>query len=436
MREPKFSYRGRAGETSNPLFRGSEDQSRETTERYDQPVLTRLYTRDDQELRGGFPRTAEELYGYHAVIIDKLEAEFFSPAQAQLLQKFVAERGGGLLMLGGMESFQQGHYQRTPIGELLPVHLDREESAVPPGPVRLQLSREGWLQPWARLRDNESDEKTRLASMPAFEVFNTVHDLKPAASVIASAVDAAGKEYPALAIQHFGRGRTGAMMIGDLWRWGSKDAASHADLDKYWRQLLRWLVTDVPNRVDLTVEPQSDDANGSVKLRVRARDEKFQPLDNATVTLQVEPVVFDPSSSAATNLPVKLMAVASAEEPGLYEATYVPRVTAGFHATVTVTNSLGAPAGQGEAGWSTDLAAEEFKSLVPNRPLMEEIARRTGGRVLTMDGLDALVSELPSHPSPVMESWTQPFWHTPAMFGLAVACLLGEWGLRRWKGLP
>ena len=436
LREPKFAFRGRAGETSNPLFRGSEDQARETTERYDQPVLTRLYTRDDQELRGGFPRTAEELYAYHAVIVDKLEAEFFSPAQAQLLQKFVSERGGGFLMLGGMESFQQGHYHRTPIGDMLPVYLDRDESAALPGPVHFQLSREGWLQPWARLRDNETDERARVANMPAFDVLNTVRDVKPAASVIASAVDGAGHEHPALAIQRFGRGRTGALLIGDLWRWGSKDSTAHADLDKNWRQLLRWLVTDVPNRVDLSAEPQPEDANGAVRLQIRARDEKFQPLDNAIVSIQVEPVRFDLATGALSNPPVHLTAVASTEEPGLYEATYVPRLTAGFHATATVTNTLGAPAGQAEAGWSTDLAAEEFRSLVPNRPLLEELARRTGGRVIASSSLADLAKELPTHAAPVMESWTQPFWHTPAMFALALTCLLGEWGLRRWKGLP
>jgi uncharacterized membrane protein len=434
-REPKFDFRGRAGETGNPLFRGFGDQARETTERYDQPVLTRLNTRDSTELAGGFPRTAEELYAYHAVIIDDLEAAFFSPAQATLLQKFVSERGGGFLMLGGMESFNHGEYQRTPIGEMLPVHLDRPDAANPPGAVKFSLSREGFLQSWARLRDNEPAEQARLADMPAFDVLNPVRDVKPAASVIATATDANGKEHPALAIQRFGKGRTGALMVGDLWRWGMKDAESHADMDKAWRQLLRWLVTDVPNRVDITSEPQPSDPNGAVRLQVRARDEKFEPLDNAAVVIDVETVQFD-TAAGTTNLPIRITASPSPDEPGLYEATFVPRATAGFKATTTVTNALGAPAGTAETGWSTDLAAEEFKSLVPNLPLLQEIARRTGGRLVTPDELPALAKELPSNPAPVMETITRPLWNTPAFFTLALAALLTEWGLRRWKGLP
>ena len=73
--EPKFDFRGRVGESSNPLFRSFGNQSKVETERYDQPVLVRLNTRDEVELRGGFPKMAEELYSCHAVIVDDLEAE-------------------------------------------------------------------------------------------------------------------------------------------------------------------------------------------------------------------------------------------------------------------------------------------------------------------------------------------------------------------------
>ncbi|MCC6421603.1 MAG: hypothetical protein IT429_25570, partial [Gemmataceae bacterium] len=284
-REPKFDFRGRAGETSNPLFRGFGNQSPEEVQRYDQPVLVRLNTRDEMELRAGFPRTAEELYGYHAVIIDDLEAEFFSADQAQLLQKFVSERGGGVLMLGGMESFREGNYLRNPIGDMLPVYLDGQDAtaAEAPGPLQFQLAREGWLQAWARLRDNEADERARLEAMPPFEVFNRVRALKPGASIIASVRDNKGAELPALAVQRFGRGRTAALMVGDVWRWGMKDAVAQADMGRAWRQLVRWLIADVPLRVQLTQEPVAADANGAIRLQVRVRDEKFQPVDDASV---------------------------------------------------------------------------------------------------------------------------------------------------------
>ena len=435
-REPKFDFRGRAGETSNPLFRGFGSQSPDEVQRYDQPVLVRLNTRDEIELRAGFPRTPEELYGYHAIILDDLEAEFFSPDQMQLVQKFVSERGGGVLMLGGMESFHEGRYHHTPIGDMLPVYLDRDESpSEPPGKVQFQLSREGWLQPWARLRDNEGDERARLEGMPAFEVLNRVRGLKPGASIIASVRDEKGGEMPALAVQRFGRGRTAALMVGDVWRWGMKDAVAHADMDRAWRQLVRWLIADVPLRVQATAEPVLADANGAMRIQVRVRDEKFQPVDDANVTVEVESVVFAGTEGAAAPT-IKLEAEPALSEPGLYHVTYVPRQTGGYKATATVKNPAGADLGHAETGWSTDLAAEEFRSLVPNVALLEDIARQTGGQVVAAENLESFVGKLPELKAPVMETWSYPAWHTPLMFGFALACLLSEWGLRRWKGMP
>ncbi|MFM8360237.1 MAG: hypothetical protein ACKOET_16945, partial [Verrucomicrobiota bacterium] len=253
-REPKFDFRGRAGEDSNPLFRGFGAQAREDVERYDQPVLVRLNAADEKELPKGFPRLPEDLYRYHAVILDDVESGFFSPDQAALLQRFVSERGGGFLMLGGAECFQEGGYHRTPIGDLLPLYLDRPGPGRTGEPVRLQLSREGWLQPWARLRDLETGEKDRREQMPPFAVANRLREIKPGASVIATATDASGAEIPALVVQRFGRGRSAALTVGDLWRWGMKNPETRQDLDKTWRQLARWLVADVPRRVEVSGE--------------------------------------------------------------------------------------------------------------------------------------------------------------------------------------
>ena len=96
---PKFEFKGRQGETSNPLYRGF-DRKDEFTEQMDQAVFTRLNIRDETELVGGFPSRAEDLFGYTAILLDDLESDFFTQDQMSLIQRFVAERGGGLMMLG------------------------------------------------------------------------------------------------------------------------------------------------------------------------------------------------------------------------------------------------------------------------------------------------------------------------------------------------
>jgi uncharacterized membrane protein len=438
-REPKLEFRGRAGESSNPLFRGFGNQPEEEIERYDQPVLRRLNTREATELQGGFPKTAEELYGYHAVIVDDVEAEFFTHDQMALLQKFVSERGGGFLMLGGQESFREGSFARTPVGDMLPVYLDRATAATGPGQFRMNLTREGWLQPWARLRNNEADEKRRLEDMPPFQVLNFVGESKPGASTIATVSDLQGNEHPALVVQRFGHGRTASLMIGDMWHWGFRDKEARQDMDKAWRQLVRWLIADVPTKIDLEVIQEPLDPDQAVRLQVRVRDKKFEPLDNASVSFEVRAVVESETGGARADLaaqpPLRITAEPALTEPGLYEATYIPRHSGGYLVEAIVLDNMGAEVGRVETGWSSDPAAEEFRSLNPNRALLEAIARQTGGEVIDPNRLEAFATSLPHRKVPVTETWSYPIWHQPLVLLFALACFVTEWGLRRWKGL-
>ena len=428
-REPKFEFRGREGESSNPLFRGFGNQSKEEVERYDQSVLVRLNTRDNLELRGGFPKLAEDLYSYQAIIVDDLEAEFFSPDQMALVQKFGSDRGGGLLMLGGAESFREGKYHRTPIGDLLPVYLDNPPDARPPGELRLALTQDGLLQPWARLRDNEPDERKRLTDVAPFGVLNKVRAVKPGASTIATVTDDNKTTSPAVVVHRFGNGRVGAVLIGDVWHWGFKDEASHRDMDKFWRQITRWLIADVPKAIDLQTQARPGDPDNAVVLQVRVKDKNFQPLDNASVSLLVRK-----ANATATNA-VRITAEASAREAGLFEAVYVPREAGGYHAEAIVNGENGTLVGRAEAGWTSDPAAEEFRSLLPNRALLEGLAKRSGGEIVSADGLEAFAASLPNKKAPITETWSSPLWHQAGVFLFALACFVAEWGLRRWRGL-
>ena len=442
-REPKFNWLGHRGERSNPLFRGFDNKDADQTEQYDQPVLIRMFPvgwEDEEILGDGFPKTEEELYRFQAVILDDVEAAFFSHDQMELIHRFVSERGGGFLMLGGKESFQEGGFHRTPIGRILPVYLDRP--GVPPSNrgqdardtadrIRLDLTREGWLQPWARLRDNELDEQQRLSEMPAFKVLNRVRTIKAGASVIATAGDEATQRFPALVVQRFGNGRAAALTVGDTWRWGLKEAGMHDDMNKFWRQTVRWLVADVPGRTSLQITRKRDRANQPVVLRVRTRDKDFKPMDNVSVAVEVR----DPNDET-----VKLRAEPVAGESGLFEVIHVPRFSGGYFARAVVTDEKSNEIGDAETGWAVDLEAREFQSIRANRPLLEKIARQTGGRIVELDELASFARELPSREVPITTTQIKPVWDLPgilpAVFLLTLMCFAGEWALRRWKGMP
>ena len=225
--------------------------------------------------------------------------------------------------------------------------------------------------------------------------------------------------------QRFGRGRSAALLLGDFWQTALGDEARQKDLGKAWRQMIRWLVADVPERIEIRAEPQP--SGQEVRITARVRDAKFEPLDNAAVTIKVHPL------NAAQ--PVTLTAEPSLTEPGAFESTYVVRESGGFQVEASVTDEAGAKAGTAVTGWSTDLANSEFRSLIPNRPLLETVARKTGGETIKPEDVAKLAEQLPKKRAPITETWTRPLWHTPWMLLLALGCFLGEWGLRRWKGL-
>jgi uncharacterized membrane protein len=428
-REPKFSFRSKAGESTNPLFRGFEHPDEESAERYDQPVLIRLGTRDENELRDGFPKTAEELYGFDAIVLDDVEAGFFSQDQLTLLQNFVSRRGGGLLMLGGPDSFATGRYDRTPVGNLLPVYVDQNlaPSARGQHEYRLALTREGWLQPWVRLRETEPEERQRLSGMTPFRMLTSISRIKPAATVLAEVVDEEGAKHPALVAQRFGRGRSAALLVGDFWRWAMRRPnEKEDDLAKSWRQTVRWLVADVPRRVEVDVQSQEDSAIGAVTLSIRVRDPGYLPLDNAQVAIEV--TMPDGKTLALDTEPHD-------SEAGAYLATHVPRQPGAYRAAIKVSAPDGSPVGEREAGWVAQPAADEFKTLRPNRAWLEEVAAKTGGEVVAAEKLDEFVSSLPTRRAPITEPWTRPAWNHPLFYLAILGCLVGEWGLRRWKGL-
>src|SRR5476649_1187440 len=146
-----------------------------------------------------------------------------------------------------------------------------------------------------------------------------------------------------------------------------------------------------------------------VRLTVTAHDDEFKPLDNATVQLTVRPVGPASAENEKTNY-VQLTAEPSATTPGTYEATYIARDAGAYSVEALVTQSDGKIAGKAAAGWTSDPAAEEFRSLKPNRALLETIAKRTGGEVVALVDLEKFVRRLPERHAPITETWTEPLW--------------------------
>jgi hypothetical protein len=156
-------------------------------------------------------------------------------------------------------------------------------------------------------------------------------------------------------------------------------------------------------------------------------DEEFKPLDNAEVQL----TVWTPNGEQ-----YPLTTEPSSEKAGVYTASYWSSEDGGYRVQATVTAPDGTELGKRAAGWTAEPAAAEFRALELNESLLADIARQTGGEVISQSRLPSFIASLPDRKIPVTENWVYPLWHRPWVLVFAIACLCGEWGLRRWKGLP
>jgi hypothetical protein len=252
-------------------------------------------------------------------------------------------------------------------------------------------------------------------------------DVKPGAVVLSQVKDATDETLPALVAQRFGKGHAAALMIGDLWRWGMRrPSAAEDDFDRSWRQTVRWLVADVPSRVEVEAKPSEGSTAPAVRLTTRVRDPEYRPLDNAKVTFRVTL----PGGEGLT-----LDAEPEGREAGTYAATYVTKQPGPYRFAASATAPDGSLVGEREVGWAAQPAADEFAKLEPDHDYLKELAASTGGEVVDPAKLDAFVASLSSRDAPITEPWTSPLWHHPLYFLIAIACLAAEWGLRRVNGL-
>ncbi|MBE3577266.1 MAG: VWA domain-containing protein [Limnochordales bacterium] len=85
------------------------------------------------------PGQVSDYAPYAAVVLDNLPAYLLSNAQLEALQQFVTRLGGGLVVLGGPNSFGPGGYFGTPLEDVLPVYSETPERVYAPSLTLLLL---------------------------------------------------------------------------------------------------------------------------------------------------------------------------------------------------------------------------------------------------------------------------------------------------------
>jgi uncharacterized membrane protein len=90
------------------------------------------------------PKDAAGLAKYDGLILSNVSSLKMTKKQMEGIRDYVREQGGGLIMIGGEESFGLGGYYRTPIEEALPVTMEvKQKLEIPSLAVVLSIDRSG-----------------------------------------------------------------------------------------------------------------------------------------------------------------------------------------------------------------------------------------------------------------------------------------------------
>ena len=392
-------------------------------------------------LSSGYPSKRSELFAYDAVIFGNIEADFFTRDQLALTSDFIAERGGGLLVLGA-RSFDRQGLAGTPLEHALPIDLTSRRAVITLAaaatpvnePNTPALTTDGLLHPATRLAVTPEENRRRWAELPSLAAVAPVGGARPGAQVLAVALTAGGNPQPLIAAQRYGQGRSVAFAGEASWRWRMLRPATDDSYETIWRQLARWVTAGAQGPV--TIAAMSPTVAGVTdRISVIVRDEDFRPVANAEVAIEV---------TAPNGEKRALVAALSNPQEGRYtvasrfDQSGVYRVDA----SARLRQGVGAAGASGAAKLMTAtrpvlVGGVDLEMTQPrlNEAVLRRLSSDTKGRYISADDADQLPSLLRESRVDAGTPEMRDVWHNGWSL-LAIVGLLGaEWVARRRAGL-
>jgi uncharacterized membrane protein len=383
-----------------------------------------------EALATGYPETRQALFKYDAIVFGNVEADFFTREQLAQTAAFVAERGGGLLVLGA-RTFERQGLSTTPLEEVLPVDLAdrRADVARASGGSEGQalnvpaLTADGTVHVATRLAASIDANRRAWETLPPLASVSLVGGARPGAQVLAVAAGPTGG-HPLIAVQRYGQGRAMVFAGEASWRWRMMRPASDTTYDTIWRQLVRWLAASTPGTV--AIAPMVVTLPGGTQpVSVKVRDAEFRPVADAEVTMSITA----PDGQARTLTPAladaadgRYMASAPFDQAGVYRVTAEAR---------RGTRSLGSASRAVLAG-GTDI---EMADPRLNEAMLQRLAGLTGGQYLRAEDAGQLPGLLRDAQPPEATTELRDLWHNASVLVSILGLLAAEWLVRRQVGL-
>ena len=387
------------------------------------------------------PFPVDELFSEHLPSFDAVVLQDFD-AQPYGLENHLPElaryvrAGGGLVMVGGPNSFVAGGYANTPLADVLPVHLeaDKGSTAADPAPFVPEWTTVGRDAPMlGPLRNVVGDE---IPQMPGA---NVLEDARPGALVLWSHPHRrtkSGAPMPVLAVSDVGNGRAIALGIDGGWLLDFSDLGTRTGGRAHgalWDGLLGWLMRDPrfePAQMEIGECVAQSAEGGARNTGTGAQHGKDAPKaklvvraishDHADITLDVARMDAIADVVHIERKAVDLAAAIELELP--------PLAAGGYSALLKI--------GEGTAtrrDFACEVGGDEWADSRPDPDRLREIAAATGGSFRFADEAASLalpkatVVSTERHVAPIAPPWVWAF--------LAALCVGAHWYARRKSGL-
>ncbi|MBN2491000.1 MAG: hypothetical protein JXQ29_09135 [Planctomycetes bacterium] len=412
-------------------------------------VLLRSAERDfaqerspDLEPLTRFPARAAELFEYDVVVLGDVppggldETAEEAGRRLEDVARFVAEAGGGLLMLAG-ETWNPRDYAATPLGAVLPVLPGTPPVAgaeVQPAfrPVRTAAGRVDPIlvfskDPEVNRRIWEDPED----GLPPLYWFAPVERAKPGARVLLvhPALSNRFGPTPLLATQFYGKGRSMFLGLDSLWRW--RKYFGDRFFYQFYSQALRYLATTKlyrgNKRFDLFTDKRRYDIGETVRISAGVRDPDFRPAEEPAQT------VYWQAPGAPRPEEIQLDRV----QRGEYE-NVILAAQRGRH-MLWIKEHPEDEARADETTFEVDITPIEKAEPSADAALLKQLAALAGerGAFALVDELEPALEALAAEPVKYPErTQTRDLWDRWWVLCLITALLAVEWIARKRLRLP
>jgi uncharacterized membrane protein len=382
------------------------------------------------ELLGGFPKTRDELFKFKGLILGSIEAAAFSADQLQMIADFVDRRGGGLLMLGGARSFAEGGYGGTPVADALPLVIDAKTPSSEPttfARIKVLPTRAGQAHAVTQIAGSEDASAARWPELPQVTTINEPLPIKPAATVLLNGTDERSRTLPMLIWQPYGRGKSIAFLPQDSWEWQMHASIPLEDMthENLWRQMLRWLVADVPSPVEAGTSTDRVEPGEAVTIEASVVDPTWLDVNDAHVMARV-------TRPGGSTLDVPLQW--TGERDGQYRGTFVSTVPGAYEIAVDA-DRAGKPIGSNTAYVRAGAGDSEYFDPTMHETPLRRIAEETGGRYYTTANVAGVAEDVSYAGRGVTSVEERELWNMPIILIMLVGLVCAEWGYRRAVGL-